>query len=141
MEFVRKISTDGSAVRFDGLSFEAKAFKDSCIGVVHLLVTFGHALGVAIERVGIFHDEFPSPHHPKAWPNLIAKLGLYLVKIDRQLTVTADRLARECCNNLFMGRTKAEVTLVTIGKTHQLRAVVVPAAGFTPQLGRLHGGQ
>ena len=40
-----------------------------------------------------------------------------------------------------MGRAKAEVTLVAIGKPQQLRAVVVPAAGFTPQLGGLHGGQ
>ena len=39
-----------------------------------------------------------------------------------------------------MGWAKAEVTLVAIGKAQQFRTVVVPAAGFTPQLGGLHGG-
>jgi len=65
-------------------------------------------------------------------------LGLYLVKIYRQLAVTANIAPRDVGDHLLMGGAEAEIALVAVLEAQQFRAVLLPARGFLPQLRRLH---
>ena len=106
---------------------------------MHLLVRSFKAIRVKVERVGVLHDELARTHHAKAWPDLVAEFRLNLVPVERQLLVTAQLLACDVGHNLFVGRTKAVLTVGTIRHAQQQRAVLVPAPGLLPQFGRMHG--
>ena len=91
-----------------------------------------------MEGVGVFHHEFSSPHHAKARADLIAELGLNLVKVQGQLLVTAQFPADEVRDDLFVGWANAEGALVPVLHAQKLGAVVPPAATLFPQLRGLH---
>ena len=57
-----------------------------------------------MKGVSVFHREFPSPHHAESRSALVAKLGLNLVKIDGQLTVTLHFPAEQIGNYFLVGR-------------------------------------
>ena len=46
---------------------------------------------IGVKAVGVFHDEFAAAHQAETRPDLITKLGLDLVQIERQLAVGAHR--------------------------------------------------
>ncbi|MND53213.1 hypothetical protein D3C80_442450 [compost metagenome] len=93
-----------------------------------------------MEGVGVLHDELATTHQAEARTDLVTELGLDLVEVDRQLLVAVQLVAREVGDDFLMGRADAELALMAVVQAQQLGAVLFPAAGFLPQLGRLHGG-
>ena len=91
-----------------------------------------------MERIGVFHDEFAPAHQSEARTDLIAKLGLYLVEVDWQLLVAVQLIARQVGDDLFVSRANAEFAVMTVFQTQQLRAVLLPTAGFLPEFSRLY---
>jgi len=91
-----------------------------------------------VEGIGVFHQEFARAHDPEARPDLVAELGLDLVKGHRQLLVAAQLVAGEVGDHLFVGRAEHVVASGAVVQFQQLVAEVVPAAGFLPEFRRLH---
>src|SRR5688500_9180678 len=98
---------------------ETKARKNALISGIHLIVGLLQRGLIDMKRIGIFHDEFTRSHHAKAWTAFVAKFGLDLVDIYRQLFVTVELIAHKIGDIFFMGRSKAEVPLVAILETLQ----------------------
>jgi hypothetical protein len=57
-----------------------------------------------------------------------------------QLAVAAQVTAHDVGDDFLVGRADDEVAVVAVLEAQQLGAVEIPAAGFLPQLGGLHGG-
>ena len=87
-----------------------------------------------MERVGIFHNELPRAHHTKTGADFVAEFGLNLIKISRQLLVTANLLTHQVGDDLLMGRAQYKASLVTIFKAQQLRSISFPALRLLPEL-------
>ena len=107
---------------------------------MHLVVGLLQAFFAGVEGIGVFHNEFTRAHHAETRTGFITEFGLNLVQVQRQLTVAADVVAGQVGNHFFMGRANAEITVVAVFYAQQFATVLEPAAGFFPQLGRLHGG-
>ena len=67
-----------------------------------------------MKGIGVFHDEFPSSHQAKAGPDLVAKLGLDLVEVHRQLPIGPQQIARQAGDNFFMGGTQPKFPSLAI---------------------------
>ncbi|MNN11989.1 hypothetical protein D3C81_1249660 [compost metagenome] len=93
-----------------------------------------------MEGVGVLHDELATTHQAEARTDLVTELGLDLVHVERQLLVAGELVAGQVGDDFFVGRADAEVALVAVLQAQQLRAVLFPAAGLLPQLGRLDAG-
>ena len=91
-----------------------------------------------MERVGVLHQEFAGAHDAEARTDLVAKLGLNLIVVDRKLAVTLEVVARDVGDDFLVRGAQAEVPLVPVLELQQGLAVGIPASGFLPQLGRLH---
>ena len=107
---------------------------------MHDLVELGQAGFIEVERVAVLHQKFARPHHAEAWPDLVAELGLDLVKADRQLLVRAQLGAGKLGDDFFMGRAEGIFATGAIMHLQQLGTESFPATGLLPQLGRLHRG-
>ena len=126
-EFVGIVAADGAGIGFDGPEVEAAAREDAAVGLVHLVVGSDGAGFVDIEGVGILHDEFPAAHQPEARADLVAKLGLDLIQVQRHLPVRAHFAANDIGHHLFMGRSHAEFRFFTVLEAQKLLAVLLPA--------------
>jgi len=91
-----------------------------------------------MEGVGVLHDELPCAHDAEAGTDLVAKLGLDLVEVERQLLVALDLAAEQVGDDLLVGRADAELATVAVLQAQQLGAVLFPASRFLPQLGGLY---
>ena len=67
-----------------------------------------------MERICILHNKFPAAHQPEARSDFITKLGLYLVKAERQLAIRPDQINSKCSYNFFMGWTEAQLPTLSI---------------------------
>jgi len=56
---------------------------------IHFPIGFVQAGFVDVEGIGVLHQELARPHDTEARPDLVAELGLDLVKGHRQLLVAA----------------------------------------------------
>ncbi len=140
LELFAQIPANGAAVGRHRAVGQAKAVKNAPVGPGHDLVTgLGRGL-IPVKTVGVFHDEFTPAHQAKAWAPLVAKLGLNLVKVLRQLFVAADFLAHDVGHHLFAGGLNHKVVRVAVLDAQQLGAHLFKPAGLGPQLGRLHQG-
>ena len=83
VEFVWAGAADGAVIRQYRTVIQAKAFEDAAVGVEHGLVGVLQAGFVKMERVSVFHQEFPTPHHPKTRADFIAEFGLDLIDVER----------------------------------------------------------
>ena len=135
-EFMRRLTPNQAGVGFDSSEGETATRKDVLVGVVHLLVSQLGAFLILVEAIGIFHDELAASHQAEAGSDFIPKLGLNLVAIQRELTIRTHLATDQLGDDLFMGRPEAEVAFVPVLESEQLLAVVVPAPGFAPELGR-----
>lgn len=90
-----------------------------------------------MERVGVLHDELAAAHQAEARADLVTELGLDLVHVEWQLFIAGQLVTGQVGDDFFVGRANAEVALVAVLQAQQLRAVLFPAAGLLPQLGRL----
>ncbi len=140
MELVGASTADGAGVGLHRTEIQAQAGEDVAVRLMHAIVGFLQRLLREMEGVGVLHQEFASAHQPEARADLVTELGLDLVEVDRQLLVAVQLIAGQVGNDFFVGRAHAEFAVVTILQSQQFGAVLLPAPGLLPQLGRLDGG-
>ena len=133
-------AADRSGIGRDDPEVESRTLEYPAVRVVHSSIARLVRLLAQVEGVGVLHHEFPRPHDAEAGTHLVAKLGLDLIQVDRQLPVAAYFAPCDVGDDLFVGRPETEVPLVTIPDPQQLRPVLLPAAGLLPELGGLNGG-
>ena len=134
---MRMAAANGAVIRFDWAKLEAHARENIRIGIVHLLVGLVHALDILIKGIEVLHDELAAAHQAETRAALIAELVLNLIEHQRQLLVGTNLIADKRRNHLFMRRSKAELTAMTVLQAHHLVAVSTPAAAFLPEFCRL----
>ncbi len=138
LEFVRTGTTDGAGIGLHRTEVQTHAGEGLAVGCVHLFVGLDQGGLVDVEGVGVLHQELAAAHHAETGANFVTELGLDLVEVQRQLLVAVHLVTNQGGDHLFVGRAQHERTIVAVGQAAQLGAVVVPAAGFLPQLRRLH---
>ena len=135
-------SADRSGVCSDGTECQPEPGKDLHVRGEHDLVAFLGASHVAIERVRVLHGELAPSHHAEPRTPFIAEFRLDVVEVDRQLAPAMDLVAGDVRDDFFGGRLQNEVAAMPVLHAQQFGAVVIPAAGFDPQLSGLdHGHQ
>ena len=134
---MRQVAADRPAIGLHRNCRQAEAREGAQIGGEHLVVGQARALGVEIERIGVLHQELARAHDAEARPHLVAELPLDVVEVERQILVRTHAGAEDLGDHLLVGRTVEHVALVAVADAQHLLAVVVVAAGFAPQLGRL----
>ncbi len=139
-ELVRLGAADVAGVGLDLGVTEAAAGKDPPVGPLHGAVGEIEILGVGVEGVGVLHQKLTAPHEAESGSDLVAELGLDLEHIDRQLFVRGHGSPDDVGDDLLVGRTEAELTVVPILDPQQLGAVLGPAPRILPELGRLDRG-
>ncbi|MNZ29257.1 hypothetical protein D3C78_465020 [compost metagenome] len=139
MEFVGVAATDRAGVGLHRAEVQAQAGKDVAVGQVHAIVGFLQGSRIGMEGVGVLHDELATTHQAEARTDLVTELGLDLVHVQRQLFIAVELVTGQVGDDLFVGRAHAELATVTVLEAQQLGAVLFPAAGLLPQLGRLDG--
>ena len=138
MELMAGGAADGAGIGFHRAIIQTKAIKDGAVGAVHDLVGVCQGIHIGVERVSIFHDEFPRAHDAEARANLVTEFGLDLVKIGRQLFVAVQLITHHVGDHFLMGWPQAERIVVAIGNAQQFRAIGRRPAGFFPQFHGLH---
>ena len=138
LEFFTQIATNGATVSGHRAVAQAKTVKNAAIGGCHILVAGFGAVGVFVKAIRIFHDELTPAHQAKAGAAFIAKFGLNLIQIFRQLFIAFEFLAGNISHHFFAGGLNDEVAPVPILNTQQLWPHFFKAARFLPQLGGLH---
>ena len=137
LELVAGRAANRARIGRHGPIVQPQPVEDANIGVEHLLIAGQRCLGVAVEGIGVLHGELAAAHDAEARPALVPELGLDVVEVLRQLAVAAQILPRQISDHLFRRGLDDELALVPVLHPHQLGAVLFPAAGFHPQLGRL----
>ena len=138
LKLFAQIAANGTAVGGHNAVGQTKAVKNAAVGLGHHLVTGLGTIDITVKAVGVLHGEFAATHQAKAWAAFVAEFGLNLVEILGQLLVALDFLARNVGHHLFAGGLQHKVARVPVFDAQQLGAHLVKAAGFLPQLGRLH---
>ena len=131
-------AADAAGVGEHRAKLDAQAGEDVGVGGVHALIGFGETGLIDVKRIGVLHDELARPHYAEARADFVAELGLDLIKIGGQIAVAADLVAYQIGDDFLVGRTEAERALVPVLDAQQLGAILLPAPGFLPQVGRLH---
>ena len=129
-----------AGVRRHRAEFQPQPREDACIALVHFAISGLQIVVACMKRIRILHHELASAHHAKTRADFIAKLGLNLIKIQRQLAVTFDFAAHHVADDFFVRGAETEVAVVAVFEPQEFRAVLLPARGFNPQFGRLHRG-
>ena len=137
LKLFAQVATNGAAVGRDGAVGQAKAVKNTAIGLCHDLVAgFGAGL-VTVKAVGVFHDELTPAHQAKTGTPFVAKLGLNLVEVFGQLLVALDVLARDVGHHLFAGGLHHKVAVMPVFDAQHFGAKLVKATGLLPEFGGL----
>ena len=128
VEFVRAGAADRAGVRSHGAKLQAESGEDAAVGVVHVPVFALQIRERGMERVAVLHQELAAAHDAEARADLVAELGLDLVKMERQLAIALDVAAYDVGDDFFVGRANHEFALVAILEAQQFRSVLVPSA-------------
>ena len=83
LKLFAQVAADSAAVGRHGAVTQTEAVKNAAVSLRHALVTDLRRSSVAVKAVRVFHDELAPAHQAKPRSALVAKLGLYLVKIFR----------------------------------------------------------
>ena len=134
VKFMGVAAADTAGVGQHGAKGESHAREDVGIGGMHAGVGVGEALFVEMKGVGVFHDEFARPHDPESGADLVAKLGLDLIEVDRQIAIAADLGAHQIGNDFLVRGAQAKRSAVAILDAQQLGSVLLPASRFPPQV-------
>ncbi len=86
-KFVRKTAADSAGIRLHRPEGDAATGKNLLIGLIHFAIGRISPGLVGIETVAVLHDKLPTSHQAKTGPNFIAKLGLNLIKVERQAAI------------------------------------------------------
>ena len=138
LKLVRTGAADAAGVCGNGAEFQAQTGKDAAVSVVHGIIGRLKRGIVGMEGISVFHDELARAHHAEARAHFVAEFGLDVVKVFRQLFVAVDFFAHDVGDDFLAGRAHAEIAVVAVFQAQQFFTVKFPAAGFLPQLGRLH---
>ena len=85
-----------------------------------------------VKVIAIFHVKFAAPHHPKAWPDFIAKLPLHLIERQRQIFVTINMGAKYICEHFFCSGRKQHIATLTVLHPQHFFAIAIKPSAFTP---------
>ena len=125
-------------VALHAVPLEARSVEDAVVGLHVEPVGRVEALGVAVEGVGVLHDELARPQQPGARARLVAFLRLEVVEDLGQVAVRA-HLARDVPGDVLLVRHREhQVGAAPVLELEQLVDVV--AARSLPQLRRLEDG-
>ena len=132
-EVVRQLAAHDPALRLHLLRLDAAALEDPVVGGAVPLERLVRALLVAVERVGVLHDELADAEQAATRTRLVAVLRLEVVPELRQLLVRLDltRVERE---RLLVRQRQDEPPAGAVGDVEDLRDLV--AAGRLPELDR-----
>ena len=114
LELVRSTAANRAGIRLHHPKVEPGPLEHLRVRGVHPLVTRLVLVLAEVEGIGVLHDELTGAHHPEARANLIAKLGLDLVEVDRKLLVAANFATCDVGDDLFVGRSDAELAFVAV---------------------------
>ena len=123
MELVGMRPTNGAGIGLHRAEVEAQTGKDRGVSLVHTPVGLLLRRLVNMKGVRVFHNELSRAHHAKARANFVAEFGLDLEQIDRQLFVAFDLAFGDLGDDLFVGGSQAEGTLMSVFKSTQLGSV------------------
>ena len=122
-------------VRLHPIPLEARAVEDAVVGLDVQLVGAIEAVRVAVEAVGVLHDELARSQHPGARPRLVALFGLEVIEDLGQVAVGAN-LARHVEGHvLLVCHRQHEIGAAPVLQPEDLVDVV--AARSLPELGGL----
>ena len=113
---------------------EAGAVEDPVVGAGLEVVGGAQALLVAVEGVGVLHDELARAQDPGARPRLVPLLGLDVVRHQRQVAVGADGPGHVEGDGLLVGHGQHHLRAAPVLELEQLVDPV--AAALLPQLRR-----
>src|SRR4051812_8598307 len=123
-------------VRLDLVEVEPRAREDAVVGAGLELVLGVEAVAVAIEGVGVLHDELARAKEAGARPRLVPLLGLDVVEHLGEVAVGADLARHVEGDDLFLGHAEHVGAALAVLDLEELVDVV--AAGLLPQLRRMH---
>ena len=132
---VRAAAAHHPDVGLDPVPLEAAAVHHPVVGDDVLLIGSFEPRRVAVEAVGVLHDELAGPEHAGARPRLVALLDLEVVEDQRQVAVGLDRGRDVGRDDLLVGHRQHQVGASAILELEQLLDAVSP--GAPPQLGGL----
>ena len=120
-------------VGLDPVPLEADPVEHAVVGADELVVGGGQAVGVAVERVRVLHDELARAQDPRARARLVALLGLEVVEEQRQVAVGAHDL----------GDVERERLLVRQRQDHRRPAAVLELEDLVDRVaaGRRHSSR
>ena len=122
-------------VRLDLVPAQAAAVEDAVVGLGVAPVRLLQSVDVAVEAVGVLHDELARAQHAGARARLVALLGLDVVEHQRQVAVGA-HVARDVERDALLVRHRQhERAPVAVLELEQLRDAAAP--GAVPQLARM----
>ena len=119
-------------VGLDPVPAQPAAVEDAVVGLDVQLVGGVEALLVAVEAVGVLHDELARAQHAGARPRLVPLLDLQVVEDLRQVAVRADVVGDVVGDGLLVGHREHQRPVGAVGEPEQLRDL--GAAGPPPQL-------
>ena len=125
-------------IGLDPVPAQAAAVEDPRVRLALEPVGTVEALLVAVEGVGVLHQELAGPQHPRARPRLVALLGLDVEKHQRQVAVGADLAGDVVRHALLVGHREDHRRPPAVLELEQLVDRV--AARLLPVLGRLEDG-
>ena len=122
-------------VGLHAVPLEPEPVEDAVVGLAVALVVGVEALAVAVEGVGVLHDELAGAEDAGARARLVAALGLEVVEAERQVAVGAHGGRHVRGHDLLVGHGQHEVGVAAVLELEQLVDAVAAAA--LPELGRV----
>ncbi len=138
VELVAHVAADRAGVGPHRHAHEPHAVEGAQVRDEHPVEGLCGAGLVEVERIGVLHQELARAHGAEARPHLVAELPLDVIQIQRQVLVGAHVAPEDVGDHLLVGRPEQHVALVPVLDAEHLLAIGVVAAGFTPEIGRLH---
>ncbi len=118
---------------FDLIELQATALEDAVVGLRVQIEAPVEPLFVAIEAVGVLHDELTRADQAGAWARLVPILRLEVVEHLRQVAIRPDLTPMER-DRLLVRQRQYERAPVAVGQLEEFGNAV--ASGGLPELGR-----
>ena len=115
-ELVVDAAADLPGIRLDDHQIQTEAVEDPLVRLVHDAVRLAHAVLVAVDRIGVLHQELATAKQPEPRPELVAVLPLDLVDVHRQVAVRRQIAGREQRDDLLLRGAEDQLAIVTIGR-------------------------
>ena len=137
---VRAVAAHRPDVGLDPVPLDPAPVHHAVVGLAVALVVRVQALLVAIEGVGVLHDELARAQQPRARARLVALLDLEVVEAERQLAVGAHHLCDVLRDRLLVRHRQHVLRALAVLELEQL-GDPVPAAALPQLCGQHHRHQ